>query len=104
MRNNSRAHEVGSVEAGTSISKSIFSANRVVGAVVGAFAGASQGAQERTGQPNRASQGAQERAGQPNRISQGAQGRIEADCTEFTRQINAKNKQRQPVTQAEIAH
>ena len=72
MRRRSRAHEASSVEAGSSISKSIFFANRVVGA----FAcrnRASQGAQERTGQPNRASQGAQERAGQSRRASQPAQ-------------------------------
>ena len=38
MRKRSRAHEAGSVEARSSISKSIFFANRVVRAVVGAFA------------------------------------------------------------------
>ena len=38
MRKRARAHEAGSVEAGSSISKSIFFAYRVDGAVVGAFA------------------------------------------------------------------
>ena len=38
MKHRSTSHEAGSVEAGSSISKSIFFANRVVGAVVGAFA------------------------------------------------------------------
>ena len=38
MKKRSRAHEAGSIEAGSSISKSIFFANRVDGAVVGAFA------------------------------------------------------------------
>ena len=37
MRKRSRAHEAGSVEAGSSISKSTFFANRVVRAVVRAF-------------------------------------------------------------------
>ena len=32
-----------------------------------------------------------------------AQGRIKADCTEFTRQINAKNRQSQSVTQSATA-
>ena len=69
MRKRARAHEAGSVEAGSSISKSIFfclscrwgsrwgirlQPNRL-----------SQGAQERTEQPNRASWGTQERQKQP---------------------------------------
>ena len=78
MKKRSRAHEAGSIEAGSSKSKSIFfcySCRR------GSRWGirlqpnrANQGAQERTGQPNRASWGAQERTERPNRASEGARG------------------------------
>ena len=60
MKIRSRAHEAGSIEAGSSISKSIVFANRVDGALVG--------------QPNRASWGAQERTEHANRASKGARG------------------------------
>ena len=60
MKKRTRAHEAGSIEAGSSKSKSIFFANRVDGALVG--------------QPNRASWGAQERTKQLNQASEKARG------------------------------
>ena len=60
MKKRSRVHEAGSIEAGSSISKSMFFANRVDRAAVGSQfepIRTSWGAQERTEQPNRASQG-----------------------------------------------
>ena len=85
MKKRTRAHEAGSIEAGSSKSKSIFFANRVDGAVVGqpGAPGASKASQpERPGHPDRATRGhieparaSQRRPGLPNRASQGAQGR-----------------------------
>ena len=85
MKKRSRAYEAGSMEAGSSISKSIFFANRVDGALVGQPNQASWGAQERTEQANRASEKArgnqiepfkarstqQGRQGQPDQASRG---------------------------------
>ena len=58
MKKRSRAHEAGSIEAGSSISKSIFFANRVDGAVVGAFV-SSQVEPARRCRAHRASVGSQ---------------------------------------------
>ena len=83
MKKRSRAHEAGSIEAGSSISKSIFVANRVDVALAGQQNRASWAAQERTEQPNRASEKArgtqiepfearstqQGRQGQPDRAN-----------------------------------
>ena len=72
MKKRSRAHEAGSVEAGSSISKSIFFANRVVRAVVGAFACTQI-------DPTRAPRSAQGSQIEPARAPRSAQGRqIEA--------------------------
>ena len=78
MRRRSRAHEAGSVEAGSSISKSIFLLIVSLGRSLGhslAPKSSQPGDQERTGHPNRANQSAQVRARQPNRSNQGTQER-----------------------------
>ena len=66
MTKRSRAHEAGSVEAGSSISKSIFFANRVVRAVVGAFACTQI-------EPTRAHRSAQGSQIEPARVPRSAQ-------------------------------
>ena len=79
MKKRSRTHEAGSVEAGSSIRKSIFLLIVSLGQSLRhslAPKSSQPGTQERTGHPNRANQGAQVRAGQPNRSNQGTQERI----------------------------
>ena len=95
MKKRSRAHEAGSIEAGSSKSKSIFFANRVDGAVVGAFAcnqidptraprsaqgsqvepvGAPRSAQSSQIGPARAPGAARSSHSRPDRPSKGARG------------------------------
>ena len=75
MKKRSRAHEAGSIEAGSSISKSIFFANRVDGAVVGSQiepVGAPRSAQSNQIEPARAAEAARSSQTRPNRASKGA--------------------------------
>ena len=73
MKKRTRAHEAGSIEAGSSISKSIFFANRVDRAIVEQ----ARRKAKRWGfrwQADRASQGEPKRSVQPNCSSQGEPG------------------------------
>ena len=70
MKKRSRAHEAGSIEAGSSISKSIFFANRVDGAVVGQ-PGRARSAQGVQSEPARAPRATRSSHSRPDRTSQG---------------------------------
>ena len=76
MKKRTRAKEAGSIEAGSSISKSIFFANRVDRAVVGSQikpAGAPRSAQRSQIEPAKAPGAARSSQSRPNRTSKGAQ-------------------------------
>ena len=77
MKKRSRAHEAGSIEAGSSISKSIFFANRVDGAVVSSQiepVGAPRSAQSSQIEPARAPGAARWSHSRPDRPRKGARG------------------------------
>ena len=73
MKKRSRAHEAGSIEAGSSISKSIFFANRVDGAVVGQ-PGRARNALGVQSEPARAPRAPRSSHSRPDRASQGEPG------------------------------
>ena len=89
MKKRSRAHEAGSIEAGSSISKSILFANRVDRAVVGSQiepAGAPRSAQSSQIEPARAAGAARSSQTKPNRASKGARGSQRAPSEARSRQ------------------
>ena len=103
MKKRSRAHEAGSIEAGSSISKSIFFANRVDRAVVGSQiepAGAPRSAQSSQIEPARAAGAARSSQTRPNRASKGARGSqsepIEARSSQQGRPGRARGAQAAP--------
>ena len=76
MKKRSRAHEAGSIEAGSSISKSIFFANRVDRAVVGSQiepARAPRSAQSSQNEPARAARSSQSRPDRARKCAPGSQ-------------------------------
>ena len=103
MKKRSRAHEAGSIEAGSSISKSFFFANRVDGVIVGSQiepAWAPRSAQSSQIEPARAAGAARSSQTKPNRASKGARGSqsepIEARSSQQGRPGRARGAQAAP--------
>ena len=103
MKKRSRAHEAGSIEAGSSISKSFFFGNRIDGVVVGSQiepAGAPRSAQSSQIEPARAAGAARSSQTRPNRASKGARGSqsepIEARSSQQGRPGRARGAQAAP--------